>query len=99
MISRTLEAEILRLYHAEGWPIGTIGRQLHVHHGTVRRVLWQSGVTAGRECARISKLDAYVPFIQETFALYPKLRASQFYRMVSERGYAGSPDHFRHVVA
>jgi hypothetical protein len=37
MISRALEAEILRLYHAEGWPIGTIARQLHtgkVHENT-----------------------------------------------------------------
>ena len=91
MISRALEAEILRLYHAEGWPIGTIARQLHMHHGTVRRVLWQSGVTAVRECARTSKLDAYVPFIQETFARYPTLRASRLYQMVRERGYVGQP--------
>jgi transposase len=98
VISRALEAEILRLYHAEGWPIGTIARQLHIHHGTVRRVLWQSGVTV-RESVRTSKVDAYVPFIQETFARYPKLRASRLYRMVSERGYVGSPDHFRHMVA
>jgi len=99
MISRAVEAEILRLYHAEGWPIGTIGRQLRIHHYTVRRVLWQSGVTAVRENARISKLDAYVPFIQETFERYPKLRASRLYRMVCERGYVGSPHHFRHMVA
>jgi IS30 family transposase len=44
MISRALETEILRLHKAERWPIGTIARQLHVHHVTVRRVLWQSGV-------------------------------------------------------
>jgi transposase len=99
MISRAVEAEILRVYHAEGWPIGTIARQLHVHHGTVRRVLWQSGVTVVRESARTSKLDAYVPFIQETFERYPKLRASRLYRMVCERGYVGSPHHFRHMVA
>jgi len=99
MISRAIEAEVLRLYHAEGWPIGTISRQLHIHHSTVRRVLWQSGVTAVRECARTSKLDAYVPFIQETFERYPKLRASRLYRMVCDRGYVGSPDHFRHMVA
>jgi IstB-like ATP binding protein len=30
MISRAVEAEILRLYHAEGWPIGTIARQFEV---------------------------------------------------------------------
>src|SRR5271170_1178533 len=99
MISRAVEAEILRLYHAEGWPNGTIARQLHVHHDTVRRVLWQSGVPAVRECARTSKLDAYVPFIQETFARYPTLRASRLYQMVRERGYLGNPDHFRHMVA
>jgi transposase len=99
MISRAVEAEILRLYHVESWPVGTIARQLHIHHGTVRRVLWQSGVPAVRECARTSKLDAYVPFIQETFARYPTLRASRLYQMVRERGYLGNPDHFRHMVA
>jgi transposase len=99
MISRAVEAEILRLYHAESWPIGTIARQLHIHHSTVRRVLWQSGVTAVRECTRTSKLDAYVPFIRETFERYPKLRASRLYRMVTERGYVGSSHHFRHMVA
>jgi transposase len=99
MISHALEAEVLRLYHAERWPIGTIARQLHIHHSTVRRVLWQSGITAVREGARTSKLDAYVPFIRETLERYPKLRASRLYRMVTERGYSGSPDHFRHMVA
>ena len=99
MISRAVETEILRLHHAEGWPIGTIARQLQVHHATVRRVLWQSGVPAVRECARTSKLDAYVPFIQQTFERYPTLRASRLYQMVRERGYLGSSDHFRHMVA
>jgi hypothetical protein len=28
-----LEAQILRYYHVEKWRIGTIARQLHVHHG------------------------------------------------------------------
>ena len=44
MISPDQEAKILRFYHAEKWPIATIARQLGVHHGTVRRVLVQSGV-------------------------------------------------------
>src|SRR5207237_218174 len=35
MIPRALEAEILRLHHSEGWPIGTIATQLRVHHGTL----------------------------------------------------------------
>jgi hypothetical protein len=33
-------------------------------------VLWQSGVPAVREAARTSKLDAYIPFILETFARF-----------------------------
>jgi transposase len=99
MISRAIEAEILRLYHAERWPIGTIARQLHVHHDTVRRVLWQSGIPAVRECARPSKLDQYLPFIQDTFTRYPTLRASRLYQMVRERGYIGSSHHFRHMMA
>jgi hypothetical protein len=98
MISRAVEAEILRLYQVEGWPKGTIARQLHMHHDTVRRVLCQSGI-AVPECARICMIDPYLPFIQETFARYPTLRASRLYQMVRERGYLGSADHFRHMVA
>ena len=37
MIGRDREAEILRLYHAEKWRIGTIAAQLGVHHTTVDR--------------------------------------------------------------
>jgi transposase len=99
MISRELEAQILRQHHAEAWPIGTIARQVHVHHQTVRRVLCQHGITAARQSTRASKLDAYLPFIQDVFARYPTLRASRLYQMVRERGYVGSPDHFRHLVA
>jgi IS30 family transposase len=32
-----MEAEVLRLHHAEKWPIGTIARQLRLHHSTVSR--------------------------------------------------------------
>ena len=39
MISRELEAKILRLYHAEKWPIGTIASQLQIHHDVIERVL------------------------------------------------------------
>ena len=39
-----IEAQILRYYHAEKWTIGTISRQLRVHHDVVRRVLAQAGL-------------------------------------------------------
>ena len=42
MISKETEAEIVRLYHGEKWPIGTIASQLGLHHTTVQRVLRQT---------------------------------------------------------
>lgn len=99
MINADTEAQILRLHHAERWPVGTIARQLGIHHSVVRRVLGQAGVTAGRHQARPSKVDPYVPFIIETLEKWPKLQASRIYEMVKARGYPGQPDHFRSIVA
>ena len=82
MIGRDREAEILRLYHAEKWPIGTVAEQLGVHHSTVRRVLAQAGLDAGRVAVRPMMVDPYVPFIEETLKQYPRLRASRLYEMV-----------------
>jgi len=99
MISREREAEILRLWHAEQWKIGTIAAQLGVHHDTVRRVLTQAGVAEGMRTIRPSMVDPFVPLIRQTLEKYPRLRASRLYEMVKQRGYGGGPDHFRHVVA
>jgi transposase len=91
-------AEILRLYHAEKWKVGTIARQLGVHHTTVQRVLQQAGVPATTVSPRSSRADPYLPFIAETLEKYPRLTASRLFAMVKERGYAGGPDHFRRIV-
>jgi transposase len=99
VIGKDREAEILRLHHAEKWRIGTIATQLGHHHSTVRRVLAQAGLAAGLGSPRPSLADPYVPFLVETLAKYPRLRASRLYAMVKERGYPGKPDHFRTIVA
>lgn len=99
MISHEHEATILRLYHAEKWPVGTIARQLGLHHGTVRRVLRRCGVAQPVRRRRPSKLDPYLPFLTRTLQQYPELTASRLYAMARERGYQGSPHHFRHLVA
>ena len=99
MITAARTAEILRLYHAEKWKPGTLARQLGVHHDTVRRVLAQAGQAPGLDATRPSMTDPFVPLIEQTLAKYPTLRASRLYAMVRERGCAGGPDHFRHVVA
>ena len=46
-----------------------------------------------------SHIDAYLPFILATLEKFPTLTASRLYAMVRERGYAGGPDHFRHVIS
>jgi transposase len=99
MIGRERESEILRLYHAEKWKVGTIARQLGLHHTTVRRVLAQAGVDAGRSFERRSKLEPFLPFIRETLEQYPSLPSSRLYQMAVERGYRGAADYFRSVVA
>jgi transposase len=99
MVEREVEARILRLYHVEKWPIGTIAREISVHHGVVRRVLAQNGVAPGRLYqVRPSILDSFRGFIAETLEKFPRLCASRLYEMVRQRGYPGGPDHFRHVV-
>jgi len=99
MIPAELEAEILRLYHAEKWRVGTIARQLGIHHSSVERVLAQAGLPAGERSAHPSIADPFIPFIVETLEKYPKLCASRLYQMVKQRGYPGGPDHFRAIVA
>lgn len=98
MIPKDKEAEILRLHHAEKWPIGTIASQLGVHHTTVQRVLGQAGVERKVLAPRPSVVEPFVLFILEQLDKYPRLRASRLFVMVKERGYPGGADHFRRIV-
>ncbi len=97
MINKVLEAEIVRLFHAEKWPVNSIATGLGMHHTTVKRVLDQHGLPQAK-LDRPSKLDAFVPFIDQTLDRHPKLCASRLYRMCLERGYVGSESHFRRVI-
>ena len=100
MIPAELQAKVLRLFHAEKWPVNTIAAQLDIHHSVVTRVLEQDSLPRLPERkVRRSIVDPYIPFITETLNKYPRLCASRLYEMVKERGYPGRPDHFRHIVA
>src|SRR5258708_4602874 len=94
-----IEAQILRYYHAERWRVGTIAKQLRVHRDTVARVLAQAGLPRIERLRRPSKIDPYLPFIHETLAKFPTLRASRLHAMVQQRGYRGGPSPFRHIIA
>ena len=93
-----LEKNVLRYYHVEKWRVGTIARQLHVHHGSVERILRQAGLPR-IGTVQPSRIDPYLPFIRQTLEKFPTLTASRLYVMVKERGYAGGPDHFRYLIS
>lgn len=93
-----IEAEVVRLYHAEQWKIGTIATQLRVHHGVVRRVLRENGLPLPKLAPRPSRVDPYLAFIHQTLERYPTLPASRLFGMVKQRGYPGQESHFRNIV-
>jgi transposase len=95
-----LEHEILRRHLVDGWPIGTVARELGVHHGVVRRVLQQRGaLVQGVRVMRARKVDPFVPVVKETLEKHPRLHASRLFHMMRSRGYDGSESHFRRLVA
>lgn len=98
-ISNELEAAILRYYHVEKWRVGTIARQLNVHHSVVRRVLSLAGIPKENFTKRKSIMTPFLSFIVETLTKYPRLAASRLHEMVRQRGYSGGVDHFRHLIS
>ncbi len=93
-----IEAEIRRLFFAEHWKVGTIARQLEVHHDVVRRVL---GLLPPPEATdpRSQPLDLYREFIAAQLDQYPRLRATRLFDMIQSRGYRGSVRALRRWVA
>jgi transposase len=98
MITPAQHAEIRRLYYGEHWKVGTIAAALGVHHDTVRAAIANDtqGVRRGR--CRATRLDPYLPFIRDTLAQYPRLRATRLFEMVKGRGYTGSVVQLRRAV-
>jgi transposase len=97
MITPEQHAEIRRLYYGEHWTVGTIAAQLGVHHDTVRAAIADTQAVRRGTC-RATALDPYLPFVRDTLAQYPRLRATRLYEMVRARGYAGSVVQLRRVV-
>jgi transposase len=98
MITPEQHAEIRRLYFGEHWKVGTIAAALGVHHDTVRAAIAHDTRALPRGLCRPTQLDLYLPFVRETLAQYPRLRATRLFEMVRARGYPGSVVQLRRVV-
>lgn len=92
------DAEIVRLYYAEHWPVGTITTQLGHHPEVVKRVL---GLGEPRpEAPRRPRIvEPFHDFVVEQLTQYPRLRATRIYDMIRDRGYAGAVTTVRRYVA
>jgi transposase len=98
MITSAQHAEIRRLYFGEHWKVGTIVANLGVHPDTVRAAIALDTRVVRRGACRRSILDPYLPFIRDTLAQYPRLRATRLYEMLRPRGYGGSANQLRRLV-
>jgi len=98
MITPEQHAEIRRLHYGEHWKVGTIAAALGVHHDTVRAAIAHDTQGLRRGTCRATRLDPYLPFIRDTLAQYPRLRATRLFEMVKSRGYPGSVVQLRRWV-
>ena len=98
MITPEQHAEIRRLYYGEHWKVGTIAAALGVHHDTVRTAIAHDTQGLRRGTCRATLLDPYLPFIHDTLAQHPRLRATRLFEMVKSRGYTGSVVQLRRWV-
>ena len=98
MITPAQRAEIRRLYFSEHWKLGTIAAELGLHRETVRAAVEREPGAGRPGLYRPSALDPYLPFIRDTLAQYPRLRATRIHEMVRLRGYPGSVNQLRRIV-
>jgi transposase len=69
-----------------------------VHHDTVSAAIAQDTQALRRGRCGPTLADPYLPFIRDTLAQYPRLRATRLFEMVRARGYPGSVVQLRRVV-
>jgi transposase len=88
---------IRQLHYGEHWPVGTIAKELGLHHETVQRAL--SDAPRPRPAPRPSRFDPYVGFVREVLARYPRLTATRIWYMLRDRGCPLSVRQVRERVA
>src|SRR5260370_21781053 len=98
MIRPGTRVQSRRYFYAEHWKIGTIATALDVHPDAVRRDIEVERFQHA-EPLRPSIVDPYLPFVRQTLEQYPRLRATRIHQMIRDRGYAGSVEQLRRIVA
>jgi transposase len=98
MIDPEVRVQIRRYFYAEHWKVGTIAEALGVHPDTVKRAIEVERFHRAEQL-RSSMLDPYLGFIRQTLELHPRLRATRLHQMLRDRGYEGSVEQLRRVVA
>jgi transposase len=98
MIDPEVRVQIRRYFYAEHWKVGTIAQALGVHPDTVKRAIEVERFhRAERLCTTM--LDPYLPLVRQTLEAHPRLRATRLHQMLRDRGYRGSVEQLRRVVA
>lgn len=90
MVNAEIQAEIRRMFHVDHMKVYAISRDLRVSRDVVRRVLSIQRFDPHRSCERSSKLDPYVPLMEEILAKHPRIRSTRLCTLIKERGYPGS---------
>jgi transposase len=98
VIAPEQEAKIRRLFFAEHWRVGTIAKELGVHHEAVRRAIEADRFVRQDARVRPSMLDPYKELLTRTLEEHPRLRATRLYEMAKDRGYAGSVVQLRRYL-
>ena len=98
MIDPEVRVQIRRYFYAEHWKVGTIAEALGVHPDTVKRAIEVERFHRAEQL-RSSMLDPYLGFLRQTLELHPRLRATRLHQMLRDRGYEGSVEQLRRVVA
>ena len=84
MIDVEVVGRIRHLHYGEHWRVGTIARELGLHHETVQRAL--SDAPRGPAALRPSLFDPYVGFTREVLERHPRLPSTRLWQMLRERG-------------
>src|SRR6516165_7698009 len=98
MINPETRVQIRRYFFAEHWKIGTIAQALNVHPDTVRRAIEVERFQHA-EPLRPSIVDPYLPFVRQVLEQHPRCRATRLDHNIRDRGYTGSVEQLRRVVA